>query len=260
MIPLHPSTASFRMRKVVQLEAKIKQRSKNANGVEAAAYRAGEKLTDHSTGQTFDFSRKSDVNAARIFLPPNAPAWMADREKLWSAVEAKETRVNSQLARDLMLVLPIELSPRQNGTLVTEFVKDNLTRHGMVADVCLHGMQTHNPHAHILITTRAISGNGFGKKVREWNDRRLVAHWREDYAKKINRLLEQSNDTQRYTHLSYQDQGLKKQPGRKRGPALDALTKKLDEIEVAIKRLASKRLPRAHRKKFGGLRHKSPRI
>jgi hypothetical protein len=34
-----------------------------------------------------DYSRKEDIVHEEILLPENAPEWMADREKLWNAVE-----------------------------------------------------------------------------------------------------------------------------------------------------------------------------
>ncbi|WP_460409604.1 MobA/MobL family protein, partial [Staphylococcus aureus] len=42
---------------------------------------------------------------------------------------------------------------------------------GIIADVAFHHMYKTNPHAHIMLTTRAVGPAGFGGKVRDWNDR-----------------------------------------------------------------------------------------
>ena len=44
-------------------------------------------------------------------LPEGASDWMADREKLWNAVEKVEKRKDAQLARDFHISLPRELLP-----------------------------------------------------------------------------------------------------------------------------------------------------
>jgi hypothetical protein len=42
----------------------------------------------------------------------------------------------------------------------------------MVADFGIHLDNPHNPHAHILLTTRDLTPDGFGLKNRGWNDKR----------------------------------------------------------------------------------------
>ncbi len=48
----------------------------------------------------------------------------------------------------------------------------------MIADVAFHHMDKTNPHAHIMLTTRAVGPAGFGGKVRDWNDRTHAETWR----------------------------------------------------------------------------------
>ena len=69
----------------------------------------------------FDYTRKRGVLYAEILTPPNTPAWMEDRAQLWNAVEKAEKRKDAQLARDLLLSLPHELTPEQRRDLVREF-------------------------------------------------------------------------------------------------------------------------------------------
>ena len=78
--------------------------------------------------------------------------------------ENSEKQINSQLARQIEASLPRELDMKQCVRLVEGFVKERFVEHGMVADVVFHGMGTHNPHLHILLTTRKLEGEGFSRK------------------------------------------------------------------------------------------------
>ena len=77
--------------------AQIISRSSGRSSVAAAAYRAGERLGDHRTGLTHDFSNKPHIIHSEIVLPTGAPEAFRDRETLWNAVETAETRKNSQV-------------------------------------------------------------------------------------------------------------------------------------------------------------------
>lgn len=139
------------------------KRSEGRNAVACAAYRSGETLVDESTGFTKDYPR--DVQPiAFILAPENAPKWVYDRQKLWSEVEKVEKRKDSQLAREINIALPVELSNEQQEKLVREFVSDNFVSNGMIADVAIHRDDINNPHFHVMLTTRHIDENGFGKK------------------------------------------------------------------------------------------------
>ena len=78
------------------------------SAVGAAAYRAGAEPAGDGA-QAFDFSAKRGVVHSEIVLPDGAPVWMADRERLWNAVEAAEKRKDVRLARETQLALPREL-------------------------------------------------------------------------------------------------------------------------------------------------------
>ena len=66
------------------------------------------------------------------------PAEFSDRAVLWNAVEQVEKAKNSQLAREVQLALPVELSNIQNVNLVREYVRKNFVEHGMCADIAIH--------------------------------------------------------------------------------------------------------------------------
>ncbi len=64
---------------------------------------------------------------------------------------------------ELIFALPEELSKTENIALVREFVRENLTSKGMVADWVYHDRQG-NPHVHLMTTLRPLTDDGFGAK------------------------------------------------------------------------------------------------
>jgi hypothetical protein len=78
--------------------------------------------------------------------------------------------------------------------------------------LCVHDKGDGNPHAHILLTLRAIDGDHFGKKNREWNQHALIEQWREQLADLTNQALERYGFLERVSHLSYAAQGIDRQP------------------------------------------------
>ncbi|WP_159310511.1 MobA/MobL family protein, partial [Klebsiella pneumoniae] len=124
-----------------------------------------------------------------ILTPANAPAWCANRAELWNAVEKAERRKNSQLAREFELAIPRELAQDAARETVLNFVRENFVSRGMIADVAFHNLGGSNPHAHIMLSMRVITPDGFGEKVREWNDWTHAETWRGSCADHANRAL-----------------------------------------------------------------------
>ena len=189
------------------LSAKIVQRSSGRSAVAAAAYRSRSSIKDKRQGLTFDYSRKKDLSHSEILLPEHAPKKFRDRPTLWNEVEKVERRCDAQLAREIEVALPSELTLAQNKELVREFVQANFVDHGMIADVNIHTKKG-NPHAHILLTTREVNENGFGKKVRAWNANVKLLQWREEWAKLQNQKLLSSGHDIQVDHRSFEDQGI----------------------------------------------------
>jgi hypothetical protein len=48
----------------------------------------------------------------------------------------------------------------------------------MIADIAFHDLNSKNPHAHVMLTLRTVSPNGFGNKQREWNNKKMFEAWR----------------------------------------------------------------------------------
>ena len=218
-----------------RFSAAIVCRSQGQSVVAAAAYRAGNKLQDERTGETKDFSRRSwSVLYTRILTPENAPLWMLDRQRLWNGVEHREDRSTkrgtAQLARDIELSLPHELTHEQHVELVCEFVKDEFVARGMVADIAIHAPPYRgdgtNHHAHILLTMRHIEDGGFGAKNRDWNTDELLEHWRERWADYQNRALEKYGFEARVDHRSLEEQGIDREPTTHLGPHTQAMEDK----------------------------------
>ena len=139
------------------LSVKIISRGKGKSAVAAAAYRAGELIKNEYDGITHDYTKKGGVVHTEILLPENAPAEFSGRAVLWNAVEKIEKVANSQLAREIELALPVELSKGQNISLVCGYVKEHFVSAGMCADVCVHDVGKGNPHAHVLLTMRPFN-------------------------------------------------------------------------------------------------------
>ena len=199
-----------------RLSAKIIGRSSGRSSVAAAAYRAGAQLHDERTGLDHDYTRKNGVLHTEILAPDDAPEWMKDRAKLWNAVEAVERRKDAQLAREIQLSLPHELDARQNKALVLDFIQTHFVDRGMIADVAIHAPDRQgdqrNIHAHVMLSTRVLTGDGFGNKNRQWNTNETLENWRKSWADHQNEVFRELSMEQRVDHRSYEDQGIDREP------------------------------------------------
>lgn len=234
---------------------KIISRGRGKSAVAAAAYRAGVTIKNEYDGLTHDYSRKHGVVHTEILLPENAPAEYADRATLWNAVEQVEKARNAQLAREIELALPVELSREQHVSLVHEYVQQHFVNAGMCADVCLHDTGRGNPHAHILLTMRPFEQDGtWGAKQRkeylldenggklydpkkrqykctsvpttDWNEHTKAEEWRAAWAELANQALEKNGFSERVDHRSYQRQGIQQIPTIHTGAAASQMEKR----------------------------------
>lgn len=217
------------------------------NAVAAAAYRAGQRLAEmpeeFSLTRDFnedkadengvvqpqviahDYRRRHGVMSSFIMTPKEVPEWAKDRGMLWNAVERSEKRKDSQLAREVVVSLPDidifdHLTSENKAKRVREFyehilrgfVKEHFVAEGMIADVALHAPSDKNDdrhfHAHIMLTTRVITDEGFGQKERGWNDPKKLESWREGYAKAVNDALNAHKVKAFVDHRSYEERGL----------------------------------------------------
>jgi ATP-dependent exoDNAse (exonuclease V) alpha subunit len=161
--------------------------------VASAAYRSGSRLRDERLDRGHDFSAKRGVVHSEVLLPENAPAVWKDRERLWNDVEAFEVRKDAQLAREVEFAIPRELTQAQGIELARDFARAEFVGLGMIADLNVHWDVGEDdmpkPHAHVMLTMRAVDENGFGPKVRDWNRTEMVERWRERWADFANERL-----------------------------------------------------------------------
>ena len=245
---------------IYHLSTKIISRSKGRSSIASSAYRSGEKLYNKRDGLIHDYTKRKDVIYKEIFKPINAPNWVLDREQLWNEVEQIEKSKNSQLAREIDIALPIELNEKERIELLREYVIDNFSNKGMVADVVIHDKEDGNPHSHIMLTMRPFEENGeWGAKAKKeyildkngnktyskngnaksrkiettnWNKKETLEHWREQWAIYANKALEKANRNERLDHRSYEDRGIDKLATRHEGPTVRAMEKKGIKTEI----------------------------
>ena len=105
-----------------------------------------------------DYTRKRGIVHSEILLPSNAPTNFQDRGTLWNSVEQIERACNSQLARELEVALPIELSREEQVRLVRAYCSSQFVSRGMCVDYAIHDTDKGNPHCHIMLTMRPLDG------------------------------------------------------------------------------------------------------
>jgi ATP-dependent exoDNAse (exonuclease V) alpha subunit len=232
---------------IYRLEAKILGRQakdkaghavagKQVSVVAKAAYRSGERLRDERIEKSFDYrSRSQEVVYREILSPEDAPAWLQapesreKRQQLWNEVERVEKRKDSQLAREFVISLPVELDRDAQVEGARRWCKEELVSQGFVADLAVHRSKDgKNPHAHVLCTLRPMGEDGFGLKPStdgKFNGRGSVGKgaksdldsWRESWAEAENRALESAGSAARVDHRSLADQGIDRRPEPKIG-------------------------------------------
>jgi Ti-type conjugative transfer relaxase TraA len=208
---------------IYHFSAKVISRANGSSAVASAAYRSAERLHDQRIDRNHDFTNKSGVVHSEVMLPDSAPERLGDRSTLWNEVEATELRKDAQLAREVEFAIPRELTQLQGIDLARDFVQDEFVERGMIADLNVHwdigadGLA--KPHAHVMLTMREVGADGFGKKVRAWNETEQLEHWRERWAEHVNERLAELDIDASIDHRSFKEQGIDLAPQNKIGPA-----------------------------------------
>jgi Ti-type conjugative transfer relaxase TraA len=201
---------------IYHLHVKVIGRKSGSSAVASAAYRSASRLRDERLGRSHDFTGKRGVVHSAVMLPENAPEALSERERLWNALEALEVRKDAQLAREVEFAIPREMSETQGIELARDFARAEFVDRGMIADLNVHwdiGEDSMpKPHAHVMLTMRAVDENGFGQKVRDWNRTEMVERWRERWAELANERLAELDIDARIDHRSLEDQGIALEP------------------------------------------------
>jgi ATP-dependent exoDNAse (exonuclease V) alpha subunit len=208
-------------------------RGKGARATRSAAYRAGEIIRDERTGQTHNFSGRGDVVYKEIVLPSQLAdsadmGWARDRSTLWNAAEHAGHQRNSRVAREVLVILPPELTPTQRTNLVRTFSRDLADKYRNAVDVAIHppraGADERHHHAHLLMTTREVTADGLGprttielggeeRQARGLGPTRNEYFWvRERWAQVTNEALREAGLTARIDHRSLKNQGVDREP------------------------------------------------
>ena len=154
------------------------RRSEGKSSVYLSAYQNREKTKDNRTGATWDYSKKRDFSALLSFPCRHTCRTGEGLRHPLNAVEAGEKRKDAELCRYLDIAIPKELDDGQKKQIVLDYCQENFVDYGMIADIAFHDLDSHNPHAHVMLTLRTVSPNGFGNKQREWNNRENIEAWR----------------------------------------------------------------------------------
>lgn len=259
---------------IMFVRAQVISRGAGRSIVSAAAYRHRARMMDEQAGTSFSYRRGvSELVHEELALPDLIPAWLKSAidgksvtgasEALWNAVDAFEKRSDAQLARELIIALPEELTRAENIVLVREFVRDNLTSKGMVADWVFHDKDG-NPHIHLMTTLRPLTEEGLGpKKVavlgedgeplrvvmpdrpngkivyKLWaGDKETMKAWKVAWAETANRHLALAGHEIHLDGRSYAEQGLDGIAQKHLGPEKAALARKGVEMYFAPTDLA----------------------
>ncbi|MGO7171144.1 Ti-type conjugative transfer relaxase TraA [Rhizobium leguminosarum] len=158
---------------VPHFSVSVVARGAGRSAILSAAYRHCAKMEFEREARTIDYTRKQGLLHEEFVIPADAPEWVhgmiADRsvagasEAFWNKVEGFEKRSDAQLAKDVTIALPLELTAEQNIALMRDFVERHITAQGMVADWVYHDAPG-NPHVHLMTTLRPLTEDGFGSK------------------------------------------------------------------------------------------------
>ena len=227
-------------------------RSDGRSAVACAAYRACEKLEDHTYGKTQDYTRKKGLEYKSIYAPEHTNEKLLDRQTLWNEVEKKEfnangsMKENARLAKEYTCALPHELTHKERIKIVDDFCRDFVKKHNVIVDACIHAPHDHddetdnkNYHVHIMFTTRLVNEKGeLGKKQRTFNDDgpKILKDTRATFANIVNTALENAGLEERIDHRSYKDQGLDfLEPTAHEGHEVTALRRQGIDTEISLK-------------------------
>jgi hypothetical protein len=219
-------------------------RKSGYSAVAHAAYITGRKLYDHQELCWRAYGQRERVTWWEISPPKDAPRWLAevaqqgDIERLWNVAEMAELKRDGTPRQDATLYrsvvvsvdaglfiydaagrVDIAASTRLQAALIREHVREMFLARGMAASWALHWnpkAPEDNPHAHIMLPTRAAVEEGFSKHKdgklkasdrRHWQDNHVEqqrAHWAAIQSRELKRLGEA------YTveHRSYERRGL----------------------------------------------------
>jgi Ti-type conjugative transfer relaxase TraA len=157
--------------------ARYISRSSGGSAVRSAAYNERTAITAERTGELFYFKHRDAPEHHEVLLPEGVAVKFADSAVLWNAAEAAEKRNDAQVAREIVLALPsdVGITSEDRIELAKSFAEQHFVANGLAVQLDVHAphegesdSERANWHAHLLITTRRLEGEGFAaKKARD---------------------------------------------------------------------------------------------
>lgn len=120
------------------------KRSEGKNAIAKSAYNSREKMSFEGNcvlkPAVYNFSKRVNPVYHEILLPEGVSENFKIAEVLWNAVEAKEKKINSQVAIDLVLALPDDeaLTIEDRVELARGFVEGQIIKTGLAAQIDIH--------------------------------------------------------------------------------------------------------------------------
>lgn len=149
----------------------------------------------------YDYSYRSCLFHHCILAPEHTPSNIIENSAvLWNEIEKIGKRKDAQLSRYFDIAILAELDNDAKIALVKNYCKRNFVSKGMIGDVSFHDLNGHNPHAHVMLTLREITTQGFGNINRSWNKHDLMDEWRALWSGMSNRALERTGSANRRDH------------------------------------------------------------
>ena len=163
-------------------------RGREGSVASALSYIRGERVYDKYLGEWHDNSFRTDVLHKEIYLPPCVPLDYQTPQRLVDALNDSERRIDSQMARSIIMALPKEMDINQQIELVREFIDRYFTANNMCAAFAIHSghkseskvrttdVRMSNPHAHVIAPIRQIGERGFYRTKlgsRQFNSKKI---------------------------------------------------------------------------------------
>ncbi len=158
------------------------------------------------------------------------------------------------------MALPNEIPKEEYETLVRDYCREQFVSRGMIADYAIHDKGDGNPHAHILLTMRAMDDKGqwlpkarkvydldeTGERIRlpsgeykshkenttDWDQKTNAELWRSKWAEAVNRFYEKNDLPIRVDLRSFERQGKEQLPTIHLGPAVAHMEEKGIQTEL----------------------------
>ncbi len=190
----------------------------------------------------------------------NLPEWAGGSAARFFAAADEHERANGNEYREFENELTVELTDDERGALVRAFVAEQLgERHAYAW--AIHEPHGHNPHVHIMFSERVRDGveRGPEQYFKRANSKHpeLGGHAKTDWftgkggpaavealrarwTEVQNLALERAGHEVRVDHRTLEAQGIEREAGQHRGPAVSGLHARGQQAEVSVRREAER--------------------